>query len=254
MVDGSEPRVAVVTGGASGIGSAVSERLCRDGVAVAILDLDRARAVAAAERLEQTGGRAIGLRADVSERSHVEAAVAEVAERIGPPTILVNNAGVPSAVPFLELTIDEWQGRLGVNLTGTFHCCQVVLPFMVEAGWGRIVNISSGSTHAGVPWMSAYVASKAGVNGLTKCLALEFARKGVTVNAILPGFTDTPMLRASAERGEIDVDAVTRRLPVGRLGTPEDMAAVCSFLCREEAGFVTGQIVGVNGGQQPSVG
>lgn len=249
MTSINEPRVAIVTGAASGIGLAIGERLGADGAAVAVFDRNGDGAREAAAGIEAAGGKAIGLEVDVTDRPRVEAAVAEVVGRLGPPLILVNNAGLDSFVPFLEIGPDHWHQVLEVNLTGTFHCCQVVLPHMLEAGWGRIVNISSSSTHSGVPRMTAYVSAKSGVIGLTKCLALEFGRRGVTVNTIPPGFIDTPMLRAAAAAGQLDIEAAIKTTPVRRAGRPEDIAAACAFLCRDEAGYVTGQVIGVNGGR-----
>ena len=248
-----EQRVAIVTGGGSGIGLAISRRLAADGHAVAVLDLDPASASTAAEAIGAGDGRAIGLGADVADRSDVFAAVEEVGNRLGRPAILVNNAGTGATFErFLKITPETWERVLSVNLTGAFHCCQAILPGMVEAGWGRIVNISSSSAHSGQPLLGPYVSSKSGLNGLTKSLALEFGPKGITVNAIPPGFIDTPMLRASEERGEFGpggVDDAIARTPVRRAGQPEDIAAACSFLCRDEAGYITGQIIGVNGGR-----
>jgi NAD(P)-dependent dehydrogenase (short-subunit alcohol dehydrogenase family) len=245
----SEPRVAVVTGGASGIGLAISERLASDGAAVAIFDLNGEAAETAATRIEAGGGRAVGLQVDVTDRPRIEEAVVEVVDRLGAPLILVNNAGRESFVPFLDITLEHWNERIAVNLTGTFDCCQAALPHMLEAGWGRIVNISSSSTHSGTPRMTAYVAAKSGVIGLTKCLALEFGPRGITVNTIPPGFIDTPMLRAAEVAGNLDVEAGAKMTPVRRQGRPEDIAAACSFLCRDEASYITGQIIGVNGGR-----
>jgi 2-hydroxycyclohexanecarboxyl-CoA dehydrogenase len=249
----SEQRVAIVTGGGSGIGLAISRRLASDGHAVAVLDRDGDAAMSAARAIGADGERAAGVAADVAEREHVWAAVDEVRQQLGPPAILVNNAGTGSTFArFLKVTPDEWDRVLRVNLTGAFHCCQAVLPDMVEAGWGRIVNISSSSAHSGQPLLGPYVSSKSGLNGLTKSLALEFGPRGITVNAIPPGFIDTPMLRASEERGEFGpggVDDAIARTPVRRAGLPDDIAATCSFLCREEAGYITGQIIGVNGGR-----
>lgn len=248
-----QQRVAIVTGGGSGIGLAIARRLATDGHAVAVLDLDGGSAEAAAEAIHTAGGTATGVAADVGDRDRVFAAVAEVREALGPPTILVNNAGMGSSfVRFLKLTPEFWDQVLRVNLTGSFNCCQAVLPDMIEAGWGRIVNISSSSTHGGQPLLSQYVTSKSGLNGLTKSLALEFASKGITVNAIPPGLIDTPMLRASVDRGDFGpggIEDAVARTPVRRAGQPEDVAAACSFLCREEAGYITGQMIGVNGGR-----
>ncbi len=246
----SAAKVAIVTGGGSGIGLAVSERLAADGAAVAVLDRDGAAADEAAAKLTAAGSTAIGVAADVTDRARIEAAVAEVADAIGKPTILVNNAGLQGFDKFLTITPELWARLLDVNLTGTFHCCQVVVPHMLEAGWGRIVNISSSSAHSGQPLMTHYVAAKAGVIGFTKALALELAPKGITVNTIPPGFIDTPMLRESEAKGLLGagVDAIAARTPVRRAGRPEDIAAACAFLVGEEASYVTGQVIGVNGG------
>lgn len=249
MSDWSEPRVAVVTGGASGIGLGISQRLARDGAGVAVLDLDGPAAGAAAKQIEEAGGRAIGFEVNVTDRARVFEVVQEVADRLGPPTILVNNAGRASFVPFLEITPEHWAEIFDVNLMGTVHCCQAALPHMLDAGWGRIVNISSSSTHSGTPRMAAYVSAKHGMIGLTKTLAREFAPQGVTVNTIPPSFIDTPMLRAAAARGDLNVEASIASVPVRRQGKPEDIAAACSFLCRDEASYITAQILGVDGGR-----
>jgi 2-hydroxycyclohexanecarboxyl-CoA dehydrogenase len=249
----SEQRVAVVTGGGSGIGLAVGRRLAADGHAVAVFDLDGGSASTAAAEAVAAGGRAVGLPVDVAHREQVFAAVDEVRRQFGPVGILVNNAGTGATFSrFLQVTPEEWERVVQVNLTGAFHTCQAVLPDMVEAKWGRIVNISSSSTHSGQALLGPYVSSKSGVNGLTKSLALEFGPRGITVNAIPPGFIDTPMLRASEARGEFGpggVDDAIARTPVRRAGSPDDVAATCSFLCRDEAGYITGQIIGVNGGR-----
>jgi 2-hydroxycyclohexanecarboxyl-CoA dehydrogenase len=230
-------RTAVVTGGASGIGQAVAARLRKDGLAVATIDLN-------------PSGDESAFTADVTDRAGVDAALAAIREHFGPVTVLVNAAGLDSFKRFTDITFPDWQRVIDVNLNGIFHCVQAVLPDMIAAGWGRIVNISSSSTHSGQPYMAAYVAAKSAVNGLTKSLALEYGPKGITVNAVPPGFIDTPMLRSAESRGYLgDVQQNIERTPVRRIGKPEDIAAACAFLASEEAGYITGQILGVNGGR-----
>jgi NAD(P)-dependent dehydrogenase (short-subunit alcohol dehydrogenase family) len=228
---------AVVTGGASGIGAAVAERLRADGMRVATIDLN-------------PGGEKFSYAADVTDRAAIDAALNEIHAELGPVTVLVNAAGLDRFKRFIDLSFDEWQKVVDVNLNGVFHCVQAVLPDMIEAGWGRIVNISSSSTHSGQPFMSPYVAAKSAVNGLTKSLALEYGPNGITVNAVPPGFIDTPMLRKAEQRGFLgDTEKQINETPVRRMGRPEDIAAACAFLISEEAGYITGQILGVNGGR-----
>ena len=193
--------MAIVTGGGSGIGLAIARRLSADGNAVAIFDRDGAAAEAAADAIVAAGGSAIGLIVDVTDRAQIDQGVATTGERLGRPTVLVNSAGLDGFDPFLKITAEKWNRIIAVNLTGTFDCCQAVVPDMIEAGWGRIVNISSSSAQSGQPIMTHYVASKAGVIGFTKALALELGPRGITVNTIPPGFIDTPMLRKSEARG-----------------------------------------------------
>lgn len=242
---------AFVTGGASGIGLAIAERLAADGVAVALADRSGDAAAEAAERITGAGGTAIAITVDVSDRAQIDAGVAEVADRLDPATVLVNSAGVDGFKSFLKIDRDTWDRIVAVNLTGTFECCQAVVPAMIEAGWGRIVNIASSSAQGGQPLMAHYVATKAGVIGLTKSLALELGPKGITANAISPGFVDSPMLRASEAKGRLGdtIEYHASRTPVRRVGRPEDIAAMCAFLVRDEAGYVTGQVMGVNGGR-----
>jgi len=243
-------RTAIVTGGASGIGLAISERLAADGAAVAIFDLDGGAAEEAAAKITASGGSAIGVTADVTDRVQIDAGVQEVRGRLGRPTILVNNAGLQGFAPFLKITPEKWEQVLAVSLTGTFICCQAVVPDMLEEGWGRIVNISSSSAQGGQPYMTHYVAAKAGVIGFTKALALELGPQGITVNTIPPGFIDTPMLRDSEKKGFLgNTEEAVARTPVRRMGRPEDIAAACAFLVREEASYITGQVIGVNGGR-----
>jgi len=230
-------KTAVVTGGDSGIGRAVAERLRADGYHVATIDLNPSD-----DDFAHT--------ADVTDRAQVEQALSAIRAQLGPVTILVNAAGLDGFKRFTDITFDEWRKVIDVNLNGVFHCTQAVLPDMIDAGWGRIVNISSSSTHSGTPYMSHYVAAKSAVNGLTKSLALEYGPAGITVNAVPPGFIDTPMLRTAEARGMIrDVLATIDATPVRRMGKPEDIAAACAFLISDEAGYITGQILGVNGGR-----
>jgi 2-hydroxycyclohexanecarboxyl-CoA dehydrogenase len=230
-------KTAVVTGGGSGIGRAIADRLRADGYHVATIDLSPSD-----DEFAQT--------ADVTDRAQVEAALSAIRAQLGPVAILVNAAGLDGFKRFTDITFEEWQKVVDVNLNGVFHCIQAVLPDMIDGGWGRIVNISSSSTHSGTPYMSHYVAAKSAVNGLTKSLALEYGPAGITVNAVPPGFIDTPMLRTAEARGRLgDVQATIDATPVRRIGKPEDIAAACAFLISEEAGYITGQILGVNGGR-----
>ena len=169
--------------------------------------------------------------------------------QLGRPAILVNSAREERSDAFLDITPETWDLLLAVNLTGTFNCCQAVLPDMIEQGWGRVVNITSSSMQSGAPRMAHYVAANSGVLGLTKCLALEFGLRGITVNTIPPGFIDTPVLRAVFESASMDVDKAVAAVPVRRIGTPEDVAATCAFLVSDEAGYITGQLIGLNGGR-----
>jgi 2-hydroxycyclohexanecarboxyl-CoA dehydrogenase len=240
-------RTAIVTGGGSGIGLAISERLAADGNAVAIFDRDGEAAEAAAAKIAASGATAIGLTVDVTDRPGIDAGVAEVADRLGRPTILVNNAGLDGFDRFLSISEEKWTRILTVNLTGTFHCCQAVVPHMIEEGWGRIVNISSSSAQGGQPLMTHYVASKAGVIGLTKALALELGPEGITVNTIAPGRIDTERLReVYGADGPSEGDL--GQIPVRRLGTAAEIASVAVFLASDRASYVTGAVVPVDGG------
>ena len=235
-----------MTGAASGMGLGIARRLAADGNRVALLDLDGDSVTQAAAEI---GDRAIAAKVDVTDRGGVDDAIARARAELGPVEILVTSAGLDEFRSFNEITPDAWDRMLAVNLTGTFNCIQAALPDMLAAGWGRIVTISSSSAQSGAARMAHYVASKGGVIGLTKALAVELAPQGITVNTIPPGFIDTPMARRAEARGDLpSIDAVAARTPVRRAGTPGDVAAACAFLCSDEAGYITGQAINVNGG------
>jgi 2-hydroxycyclohexanecarboxyl-CoA dehydrogenase len=243
---------AIVTGGASGIGLAISERLAADGAKVAIFDLDGEQAEQAAAEIRDDGGAAVACVVDVSDRAAVDAAVEQVRGELGPVLVLVNGAGKDGFDRFMDITTEQWERIISVNLTGTFHVTQSVLPDMIATKWGRIVNISSSSAQTGAALMAHYSASKGGMIALTKTLALELGPLGITVNTIPPGAIDTPMSRRAASEGRFGggtLEDVGRHLPVKRIGIPEDIAAACAYLVSDEAGYVTGQIIGVNGGR-----
>jgi 2-hydroxycyclohexanecarboxyl-CoA dehydrogenase len=245
-------RVAVITGGASGIGLAISRRLAREGAPVAIFDLDYDAGASEAKQLNADGAPALALKVDVSDRRQVDAAVKEVRAQLGPIQVLVNCAGIEAFEPFQSITEASWDRIMAVNLKGTFNCTQAAVSDMIAAGWGRIINISSSSAQSGAPRMTHYAASKAGMIGFTKALALELGRSGITVNTIPPGSIDTPMMRRAAGAGHLGgatVEKIGAALPVGHIGAPEDIAAACAFLASEEAGYITGQVIGVNGGR-----
>jgi 2-hydroxycyclohexanecarboxyl-CoA dehydrogenase len=242
-------RVAVVTGGASGMGEATCHELGTRGRKVAVLDLNGEAAQRVAEELRAEGVTALGLAADVSDRQAVEEAVAKVRTELGPVHILVTSAGLVDFAPFTEITVQAWQRLIDVNLTGTFHCCQVALPDMVEARWGRIVMISSSSAQRGSPGMAHYAASKGALLSLTKSLAREYGPVGITVNNVPPSGIETPMQHQSQAAGHLPPnEQMAASIPVGHLGTGDDIAAAVGFLCSEEAAFITGQTLGVNGG------
>lgn len=251
----SRVRIAVVTGGASGMGLATAERLARDGVKVAIFDLDLPAAESAAKRLREGGLSAIAVGVDIADRRQVDEAVQATHEQLGPINVLINNAGVTSHEPFLSITEESWDSVFAVNVKGTFNCTQAIVRDMMDANWGRIVNISSFAGQAGTAWMTHYSAAKGAIISFTKALAREFGGFGITVNTIPPGGIDTPMLRRTRAEGVFEGDAELDRtrpqappVPLGRVGRPEEIAATCAFLASEESSYITGQTIGVNGG------
>lgn len=242
-------RIAVVTGGASGMGEATCHELGRRAHKVAVLDINGEAARRVSEELRADGVEAIGVAVDVTNRPAVEEAFAKVRSELGAVSILVTSAGVVGFDDFIDITPESWSRIIDVNLTGTFHCCQVALPDMIAAKWGRIVMISSSSAQRGSPRMAHYAASKGAVITLTKSLANEYAATGITVNNIPPSGIDTPMQRQSQAEGHVRSDEeIASRIPMGHLGTGDDIAAAVGFLCSEEAKFITGQVLGVNGG------
>jgi 2-hydroxycyclohexanecarboxyl-CoA dehydrogenase len=238
-------KTAVVTGGGSGIGRAVAKRLAADEAAIAVWDLNVAAATETVKMILDTGGKAIALHVDAADAAAIKAAADKTRAEFGPITIIVNNAGMTGFVPFMEISLEAWDRMIAVNLKGPFLCTREVLPDMLTAAWGRIINITSSSTQTGATHMAHYVSSKGGLMGFTKALAMEFADKGITANMIPPGFIDTPMLRASP----VNVEAYAATIPVKRPGKPEDIAGACAYLASEEAGYVTGQTISVNGGR-----
>lgn len=241
-------KVALVTGAAAGIGAAISRRLARDGIAIGVLDLDLAGATKTAKDIVATGGKAIALQASVTDRAQIEGAVDTLRSTFGPVTILVNNAGITGVVPFEELTDAQWDKMMEVNLKGPFIVTQTVLPDMRAAKWGRIVNISSSSAQSGAAKMTHYSASKGAIIALTQSLAREYGPLGITCNNIPPRMVmNTIMSEATLDKSH--VEAMIAAGPILRAGQPEDIAGACAWLVSEEAGYVTGQTIGVNGGR-----
>lgn len=245
-------KVALVTGAAVGIGRAISHRLARDGVAIGVLDLRLADAQKVADEIRAAGGEAVGLQANIADRSQVQAAAQALRGAFGPITVAVNNAGITGFKPFLELTDEEWDRMMEINLKGTFIVTQTVVPDMLAAGWGRIVNISSSSAQSGAALMAHYSSSKGAMIALTKTLAVELGPQGITVNTIPPRFVmNTAMSEESFQQPFMAERREQMRLagPVPREGQPEDIAGACAWLVSDEAGYVTGQVIGVNGGR-----
>ena len=241
-------RVALVTGAAAGIGAAICRRLARDGIAIGVLDVLIDGATQVANDIVAAGGKAIPLQASITDRGQVEAALAKLREAFGPVTILVNNAGITGFIPFEELTDAQWDKMFEVNVKGTFIVTQLALPDMKAAGWGRIVNISSSSAQSGAVRMAHYSASKGAIIALTKTLAREFGPLGITCNNIPPRFvTNTVMSEQNID--EASKKAMIEAGPIRRSGEPADIAGACAWLVSEEAGYVTGQTIGVNGGR-----
>lgn len=242
-------RTALVTGAGSGIGRSISVKLAADGHRIALMDISRDSAEKVAAEIDAAGGEALTVCADVSDEAAVQSAFSTVRNSLGPVEILVTSAAIAGFNRFDQITLQEWNRYVAVNLTGTFLCVRAALADMVAARWGRIVTISSAAGQQGAPRQGHYSATKGGVIAMTKTIALDYARKGITANTVPPFVIDSPMLRQQQREGKLPAtEMLTQAIPAGRLGAGEEVAAVCSFLCSEEAGYVNGQVIGVNGG------
>jgi 3-oxoacyl-[acyl-carrier protein] reductase len=244
-------RVAIVTGGARGIGAGTARRLAADGLAVAVLDLKEGDSQVTVDAITGAGGRALAVGADVSDSGQVQAAVDQIATELGPPAVLINNAGVIRDNMLYKMTDDDWDTVLGIHLRGSFLMSRACQKHMVDQKFGRIVNLSSSSA-LGNRGQANYSAAKAGLQGFTKTLAIELGQFGITANAVAPGFIATDMTAATAARIGIGFEefqkAAASQIPVRRVGTPDDVAHVISFLVSAGAGFVSGQVIYVAGG------
>jgi len=249
---------AVVTGGSRGIGAAVARRLAALGASVTVVGRTEAPLRALADALAAEHGRPMhAAPADVTDADAVAQAFASARDALGPVALLVNNAGAVESTPFLRVTEDRWLASLDVNLTSAFRCTQAALPDMLAAGWGRVVNVASVAGVTGAPYVSAYVAAKHGLMGLTRALALEVAKKGVTVNAVCPGYVDTDLIATSVEalhaatgQAPDDLrDALVRHNPVGRMLTPDEVASSVAWLCHPDQAMVTGHALVLSGGE-----
>ncbi len=232
------------------MGKATSLRLARDGYAVGVLDINGADAQSVADQIVASGGKAVAVTADIGDRGQIEAGVAEVRKALGRITILVNNAAVENFTPFADIEDALWDRLMNINLKGTYRVTQSVLPDMIAAGWGRIINISAFGAQIGAPAMVHYTATKGGVIAMTRSLAIELGPEGITVNSVSPGFIDTPMARRAIDGDLFPVpfELIVATYPIPRLGRPEDIAAACAYFASDDAGYVTGQLLGVNGG------
>ncbi|MGH6743314.1 SDR family NAD(P)-dependent oxidoreductase [Novosphingobium sp.] len=245
MTRSLEGKVAVVTGGGSGIGRGIARRLAEDKAAIAVWDLNPEGAAETVRMIEDEGGKALALTADCADKAAIQAAAQETRSKLGPITILVNNAGIAPFTPFMDIGEDEFDKVIRINLKGPWLVTKEIVPDMLAAQWGRIINITSSSTQSGSFAQSHYVSSKGGLLGMTKALAMELGGTGITANMIPPGSIDTPMLR----QAPIDAETYGKTLPVKRLGQVADIAAAAAFLASEEASYMTGQTISTNGGR-----
>jgi 2-hydroxycyclohexanecarboxyl-CoA dehydrogenase len=243
-------KTALVTGAAAGIGRACSLRLAREGMTIGVLDVNLEGCEGVVAEIKAAGGKAIALQASIADRGQVTLAVSKLRQASGPISVLVNNAGITGFVPFEQITDEQWDRMMEVNLKGTFIVTQIVLPDMKAAKWGRIINISSSSAQTGAIAMAHYSASKGAIVTLTRTLAQELGPLGITVNNIPPGSVmHTLMSEANKDRFQIPLETLLKTIPVRRTGEPEDIANACAWLASEDTGYVTGQTIGVNGGR-----
>jgi len=243
-------RVALVTGGGAGMGEACCHRLARDGKMVAVLDINAANAEKVACAINAAGGKAIAVTADITQREQIEKAVEVIHNNFGLIGVLVNNAGVEDFTVFDAIDSDLWSRMLNINLTGNYNVTQTVLPDMVSQRWGRIINFSSMAAQTGAVNMVHYSAAKGGIIAMTRSLALELGCKGITVNAVAPGLIDTPMAQRAIDGNKfgMPIEKLVRAIPIPRMGTAEEAAAAVAFFASEDAGYITAQLLGINGG------
>lgn len=250
-MQGLNEKTIIVTGGGGGIGGATCRRLSREGAKVAVFDMNLAAAQSVVDTIRAAGGKAAAFQCDITDRAQVDAAVAATIEQLGPIDVLINNAGWDVFKPFVKTVPQEWDKLIAINLTGALHMHHAVLPGMVARNSGRIVNVASDAARGGSSGEAVYAACKGGLVALSKTLAREHARQGITVNVVCPGPTDTALLAGVAE-GARDpaklIEAFKSAIPLGRLGQPDDLASAIAFFASEDASFITGQVISVSGG------
>ncbi|MNO53018.1 3-oxoacyl-[acyl-carrier-protein] reductase FabG [compost metagenome] len=248
---GLSGKTVIITGGGGGIGRAVCQRFAAEGSLVAVLDRDSAAAQATVDLIREAGGKAVAYAADITDYAAIVDTVAAIEKDLGVPTVLVNNAGFDRFMPFLKTEPDMWQQLIAINLTGALNMHHVVLPKMVAAGGGRVINIASDAARVGSSGEAVYAACKAGLLGLSKTLARELATRNVTLNVVCPGPTDTALLKSVASTSnnpEKLLEAFTAAVPMRRLGQPEDYPGIITLLASDDASFITGQVISVSGG------